>query len=219
MLLSQDRSVSAATQKSEAKARLKLAEYITKVLSALGLNMSNKAETYSDPTLRTVFMLNNYNYILKSLRQSKMLELVHKWNPDVEGYYEEQILEQKRVYSQSWSRVLTYVLEAHNPISQQRTLSPEAKLKDKERQIIKDKFTGFNNEIEAIHKIQKAYTIPDPELRDSMKQDNKDFVLPKYKIFLEKYQRMNFTKNPEKYMKYTIHNIENLINDFFESAA
>lgn len=40
-----------------------------KTLSALGLNLSIKAETYSDPTLRPVFMLNNYHYILKSLRR------------------------------------------------------------------------------------------------------------------------------------------------------
>ena len=38
-----------------------------KVLSALGLNLSNKSETYSDPFLRPIFMLNNYNYILKSM--------------------------------------------------------------------------------------------------------------------------------------------------------
>lgn len=40
-----------------------------KVLSALGLNLSNKAETYSDQYLKPIFMLNNFNYILKSLRR------------------------------------------------------------------------------------------------------------------------------------------------------
>ena len=40
-----------------------------KVLSALGANLTNKSETYSDVTLRSIFMLNNYNYILKSLRR------------------------------------------------------------------------------------------------------------------------------------------------------
>ena len=38
-----------------------------RVLSALGLNLSNKAETYGDPALRPVFMLNNFNYIIKAL--------------------------------------------------------------------------------------------------------------------------------------------------------
>ena len=43
--------------------------YTAKVLSSLGANLTNKSETYSDVTLRSIFMLNNYNYILKSLRR------------------------------------------------------------------------------------------------------------------------------------------------------
>jgi len=40
-----------------------------KVFAALGLNLSNKAETYADSYIKPIFMLNNYNYILKSLRR------------------------------------------------------------------------------------------------------------------------------------------------------
>jgi len=40
-----------------------------KVLSSLGLNLNNKAEAYSDPALKSVFMLNNFTYILKALRR------------------------------------------------------------------------------------------------------------------------------------------------------
>lgn len=67
------------------------------------------------------------------------------YNPEVEAYYESQMLEAKRVYSQSWSRVLHYVLEIDKPLSQQR-MQPEMlavagmRLKDKDRQNIKDKF-------------------------------------------------------------------------------
>jgi len=68
------------------------------------------------------------------------------YSPDIESVYEEQMLDCKRIYSQSWSRVLHYVLEIDKPLSQQRTL-PEMnnmasmKLKDKDRQNIKDKFS------------------------------------------------------------------------------
>lgn len=40
-----------------------------RVLSALGLNLTNKAEMYSDPALKPIFMVNNFNYILKSLKR------------------------------------------------------------------------------------------------------------------------------------------------------
>ena len=66
------------------------------------------------------------------------------YNSEIEMVYEEQILENKRTYSQCWSRVLHYVLEIDKPLSQPRTL-PDMnggglKLKDKDRQNIKDKF-------------------------------------------------------------------------------
>ncbi|KAK3090620.1 hypothetical protein FSP39_013185 [Pinctada imbricata] len=202
------------------KSKLKLADYITKVLSALGLNLSNKAETYSDPILRHVFMLNNYHYILKSLKRSGVLELIHTWNKDVGQFYEDQIHEQKRLYSQSWSKVLHFVLEMNEPISQQRIQQMEtSKIKDKEKQNIKDKFSGFNKELEEISRVQKAYAIPDPELRDNIKKDNKEYIVPRYKLFLEKFQRLNFTKNSEKYMKYTVKDVEETLDKFFDTSA
>ena len=202
------------------KSKLKLADYMTKVLSALGLNLSNKSETYNDPMLRPVFMLNNYNYILKSVTRSGLLTLIHLCNKEVGQYYEDQIQEQKRLYSESWSKVLHYILEIDEPLSQQRLMSPETvKLKDKEKQNIKDKFSGFNKELEEIMKIQKGYAIPDQELRDTLKKDNKDYIVPRYKMFQEKYEKINFTKNLDKYIKYTPQAVSAVIDKFFDTSA
>ncbi|XP_060071715.1 exocyst complex component 7-like [Ylistrum balloti] len=202
------------------KSKLKLAEYCTKVLSALGLNLSNKAETYSDPTLRPVFMLNNYNYILKSIQRSGLLDLIHTWHKEVGQYYEDKIQEEKKHYSQSWSRVMHYILEVNEPMSMQRTQSLEtAKLKDKEKQNIKDKFTGFNKELEEILRIQKGYAIPDQELREMLKKENRDFIVPSYTVFLQKYEKLNFTKNRDKYIKYSIQDVEAIIGKFFDTSA
>ncbi|XP_052068125.1 exocyst complex component 7-like isoform X1 [Mytilus californianus] len=201
------------------KSKLKFADYMTKVLSALGLNLSNKSETYNDPTLRPVFMLNNYNYILKSITRNGLLNLIHLCNKDVGQYYEDQIHEQKRLYSESWSKVLHYILEIDEPLSQQRLMMPDVKLKDKEKQNIKDKFSGFNKELEEIMKSQKGYAIPDQELREALKKDNKDFIIPRYKMFLEKYERVNFTKNLDKYIKYTAPAVGVIVDKFFDTSA
>lgn len=202
------------------KSRMRLADYITKTLSALGLNLTIKAETYSDPTLRPVFMLNNYHYILKSLKRSGLLDLIHTWNKDVGQFYEDRINEQKKLYSESWSRVMHYITEVHEPISQQRIQAMEnSKLKDKEKQNIKDKFSGFNKELEDILKIQKGYAIPDPELREQMKKDNKDFIIPAFRMFLDKFKRLNFTKNPEKYIKYSVQDVAEVVDKLFDMSA
>ncbi|XP_053390716.1 exocyst complex component 7-like [Mercenaria mercenaria] len=219
MLLMHGEQAAPSEAVDDRKSRLKLADYCTKVLSALGLNLSNKAETYSDPYLKPIFMLNNFNYILKSLRRSGLIDLIHKWNKDVEMFYEEQIMDQKKAYSQSWSRVMHFILEMNEPMSSQRMANPDAKLKDKEKQNIKDKFTGFNKELEEILRTQKGYAIPDQELRSSLKKDNIEFIIPAYKIFRDKYKRMNFTKNLDKYIKYTVEDVEEMINRFFDTAA
>lgn len=48
-------------------------------------------------------------------------------------------------------------------------------------------FQGFNKEMEEITKVQKSYSIPDVELRETLKRDNKEYILPKYNAFYEKY--------------------------------
>lgn len=102
----------------------------------------------------------------------------------------------------------------------QRAQNPDlAKLKDKERQNIKDKFTGFNKELEEIYRIQKSYAIPDPELRQSLKQENKNYILPMYQMFHDKYTRLNFTKNPDKYIKYSVDDVGRMIDKFFDASA
>ncbi|XP_054167023.1 exocyst complex component 7-like [Oppia nitens] len=211
-------------ENSSDKNRLAFAQYITRILSALGLTLQNKCEFYNDSHLKAIFKLNNTHYILKTLRKSNLLNIVEMYNPEIELVYEEQMLDAKRIYSQSWSRILHYVLEMDKPFSQQRTL-PEMnnmanmKLKDKDRQNIKDKFAGFNKEIEEIQRIQTAFAIPDLELRENLKNENKDYIIPKYKLFFDKYVNIDFTKNVDKYIKYTPERVAVIIDSFFDSTA
>ncbi|XP_030840081.1 exocyst complex component 7 isoform X2 [Strongylocentrotus purpuratus] len=194
----------------------RVATYVGKVLGALSLNLDQKAKTYSDQYLGALFLLNNYHYILKSLQRSGLLKLVVLSNPDIETHYEDIIKEQKREYSRSWNKVLAYILEVNKPVGTQRLAQDAAKLKDKERQQIKDKFKGFNTELEDLHRTQRAYAIPDIILRDAVRRDNRDFIVPQYSQFRDKYFNANFTKNPEKYIKYTPDNVKDLLDKFFD---
>nr|CAD7410256.1 unnamed protein product [Timema cristinae] len=80
-------------------------------------------------------------------------------------------------------------------------------------------FQGFNKEMDEIAKVQRGYSIPDVELRECLKRDNKEYILPKYNAFYEKYSNIPFTKNPEKYIKYTSEQVSALIDRFFDVAA
>ena len=73
---------------------------LERVLANLCLALVSRSETYSDSTLRAIFRLNNYNYILNTLSSSKLLNLVALVEPQCDKMYSDQIMEQKRLYSQ-----------------------------------------------------------------------------------------------------------------------
>ncbi|XP_045598800.1 exocyst complex component 7 isoform X1 [Procambarus clarkii] len=197
-------------------AKALLGAYIKRVLVNLGLALVSRSEAYSDTTLKAVFRLNNYNYILKTLHSSELLHLVALIEPQCDKMYNDQIMEQKRLYSQSWSRVLHYLVNHDDvPLS----VIQAGKLRDKDRQLIKDKFAGFNKEIEEMSKVQRSYSLPDRELRESLKRDNMEYILPKYQAFYDKYVNVAFTKNMEKYIKYSPADVSNMVDKFFDVAA
>jgi len=191
--------------------------YIKKVLVQLNLTLVNKSDSYPDPFLKAVFRLNNNQYILKSIQRSGLLEVVKLAEPDCEEHYLDMILEQKRLYSQSWARVLGYIWSADDiPVA---ILQAPGKLDDRYCRIIKEKYAGFNKEIDEISGTQKSYSIPDVELRESLKRDNKEYICPKYNSFFEKYANVPFTKNHDKYVRYTPAQVSSLIDSFFDAAA
>lgn len=197
-------------------AKALLGAYIKRVLSNLGVALVRRSESYSDPTLSSVFRLNNYNYILKTLHSSDLLILVSLIEPHCDKLYNDQILEQKRLYSQSWSRVLHYLVNAED-IS--LAVIQAGKLRDNDKRIIKDRFAGFNKEMEEMSKVQRSYSIPDRELRETLKRDNKEYILPKYQAFYDKYVNVAFTNKKEKYIKFTPAEVSNMVDRFFDVAA
>ncbi|CAG0879845.1 unnamed protein product [Darwinula stevensoni] len=192
-----------------------LGVYLTRVVAGLSMALNNKSESYSDTSLKAVFRLNNTQYILTSLQRSGLLDIMRCYQADCEDHLLDQIVEQKRIYSQGWSKVLHYITGADIP---QASFTTE-KMRERDRQMLKDKFLGFNREVEEIGRIQRHYSIPDPELRESLKRDNKEFILPAYQTFFDRYARLPFTKNPAKYVKYSPVDISQLIDNFFDIAA
>lgn len=60
-------------------------------------------------------------------------------------------------------------------------------LSNQKRQLLKDKFKGFNTELEELHRIQKDWSVPDPTLRSRVRNDNVEFIVPLYTTFYETY--------------------------------
>ncbi|XP_068769257.1 exocyst complex component 7 isoform X12 [Struthio camelus] len=206
-------SSSASSYSSEFSRRL-LSTYICKVLGNLQLNLLSKSKVYEDPALSAIFLHNNYNYILKSLEKSELIQLVAVTQKTAERSYRELIEQQIQTYQRSWLKVTDYILERNLPVFQ-----PGAKLKDKERQMIKERFKGFNDGLEELCKIQKAWAIPDVEQRDKIRRAQKTIVKETYGAFLNRYGNVPFTKNPEKYIKYQVDQVGEMIEKLFDTSA
>ncbi|XP_045840772.1 exocyst complex component 7 isoform X4 [Meles meles] len=206
-------SSSAASYSSEFSKRL-LSTYICKVLGNLQLNLLSKSKVYEDPALSAVFLHNNYNYILKALEKSELIQLVAVTQKTAERSYREHIEQQIQTYQRSWLKVTDYITEKNLPVFQ-----PGVKLRDKERQMIKERFKGFNDGLEELCKIQKAWAIPDVEQRDKIRQAQKNIVRETYGAFLHRYGSVPFTKNPEKYIKYRVEQVGDMIDRLFDTSA
>ncbi|XP_054312692.1 exocyst complex component 7 isoform X5 [Pongo pygmaeus] len=206
-------SSSATSYSSEFSKRL-LSTYICKVLGNLQLNLLSKSKVYEDPALSAIFLHNNYNYILKSLEKSELIQLVAVTQKTAERSYREHIEQQIQTYQRSWLKVTDYIAEKTLPVFQ-----PGVKLRDKERQIIKERFKGFNDGLEELCKIQKAWAIPDTEQRDRIRQAQKTIVKETYGAFLQKFGSVPFTKNPEKYIKYGVEQVGDMIDRLFDTSA
>uniref|UniRef100_A0A4X1UWK3 Exocyst complex component 7 n=2 Tax=Sus scrofa TaxID=9823 RepID=A0A4X1UWK3_PIG len=213
MLASQETSSSATSYNSEFSKRL-LSTYICKVLGNLQLNLLSKSKVYEDPALSAVFLHNNYNYILKALEKSELIQLVAVTQKTAERSYREHIEQQIQTYQRSWLKVTDYLTEKNLPVFQ-----PGVKLRDKERQVIKERFKGFNDGLEELCKIQKAWAIPDTEQRDKIRQAQKNIVKETYGAFLHRYGSVPFTKNPEKYIKYRVEQVGDMIDRLFDTSA
>uniref|UniRef100_A0A673WSH3 Exocyst complex component 7 n=1 Tax=Salmo trutta TaxID=8032 RepID=A0A673WSH3_SALTR len=198
MLASQETSSSASS--SEFSRRL-LSTYICKVLGNLQLNLLSKSKVYEDSALSAIFLHNNYNYILKSLEKSELIQLV-------------TVTQKKGIWVRSHLDVTEHITDRNMPAFQ-----PGTKLKDKERQVIKDKFKGFNDGLEELCKIQKVWAIPDKEQRDAIRHAQRKVVSEAYRAFLQRYANISFTKNPEKYHKYRPEQVEEMIERLFDTSA
>ncbi|CAH1116284.1 unnamed protein product [Phaedon cochleariae] len=216
IVLEQDQNYTRQLSKLKFTDRSKalLGLYIKKVLVQLNHTLISKSEQYNDFALKALFRLNNNNYVLKSLQRTHLMDLYLISEPKCQDYYYNSIQDNKKTYSQSWHKLLNYI-NCDDPAVNFHS----EKLKDKERAVLKERFAGFNKEIDEISRVQRGYSIPDIELRESIKRDNKELIIPRYNAFFNKYSHFPFTKNTDKYIKHKPDEVSAIIDRFFDVAA
>lgn len=189
-----------AMENTSDKNRLGFAHYVTRLLGSLGETIQRKAEYYTSLQLVFLFKLNNFHYILKRLKESDLLDIVHSYNTKVGDIYEHLIMESRQEYIKSLHPVINYL----------------KKLEDSKKSI-KDRFTGFNKEFQELHRLNRTYAVPDTELRTQLRNHCKNEFLQYYQQFYNYHMNQDFSKNKEKYARFTPELLAAMIDQFFEA--
>ena len=120
------------------------------------------------------------------------------------------------LHSFSWNKVLAPIWNSEDvPAS----LLLSGRLREKDKALIKEKFSVLNKEFDILAHEQRGFSVPDIELRESLKRDNKEYILPKYQAFYDKYSNVQFSKQSDKYIRYSPAQISSIIDTFFDLAA
>ncbi|KAL2463978.1 exocyst subunit exo70 family protein A2 [Forsythia ovata] len=88
------------------------------------------------------------------------------------------------------------------------------------RAMIKDRFKSFNIQFEELHQRQSQWTVPDTELRESLRLAVAEVLLPAYRSFIKRYGPLiQGGKNPQKYIRYSPEDLERMLAEFFEGKT
>ncbi|QCE07780.1 exocyst complex component 7 [Vigna unguiculata] len=78
-------------------------------------------------------------------------------------------------------------------------------------------FKAFNVMFEELHQKQSQWTVPDTELRESLRLAVAEVLLPAYRSFVKRFGPLvESGKNPQKYIKYTAEDLDRMLGEFFE---
>ncbi|KAF9927380.1 exocyst complex component exo70 [Linnemannia zychae] len=206
-----------------------LQHYFADVLEALVQNIDAKSKFYKKGSpLTQLFLLNNYFYISKSVRTTPgLLEVINGLdaanvspNNLSSAIYERPLKQNVDFYQDNWKSCIEHLMD----VTYVQDGGLQQVLNSSQRQIIKDKFKNFNHDFDELWKTQKQYSIPDQDLRAMVLKDVNQVLIPMYDKFLAKYASsgghgtMEFTKNAQKYIRYDVSMIKDMVNQFFTAS-
>ncbi|KAI6202822.1 hypothetical protein M3Y94_00484500 [Aphelenchoides besseyi] len=184
------------TQKGGESARL--SKLFAQIISALGVNLRNKASAYADPHLAALFLFNNLTYVQQCLKAEVLSKLVREQNPQFFSYNEQEIAGHLKKYLQSWNRVTAVLTDV-----------------DADRSV-RGKYANFNREFDAVIETQRGYCVADVETAQAIRQRIKQLVLVPYIEFTNKHSQEAYDFNLDRQLKYDAESIEIIIDRLFD---
>ncbi|CAL5029165.1 unnamed protein product [Urochloa decumbens] len=194
-----------------------LAAVTMKIMQALQNNLDAKAKQYKDPALMHIFLMNNIHYIVKSVRRSEAKDLLgDDWIQRHRRIVQQNANQYRRI---AWSKVLQCLsgqgLTSSGGSGQ--VGSEGGNSSGASRAAVKERFRSFNVLFEEIYQKQCSWSVPDTELRESLRLAVAEILLPAYRSFIKRFGPLiESSKAPGKYVKHTPEQLELLLGNLFE---
>ncbi|KAK6944108.1 Exocyst complex subunit Exo70, C-terminal [Dillenia turbinata] len=192
-----------------------LATLTTQIMTALQNNLDGKSKQYKDPALTQLFLMNNIHYIVRSVRRSEAKDMLgDDWVQIHRRIVQQHANQYKRI---SWAKILQCVsvqgLSSSGSVDAERSSGVS-------RAMVKERFKTFNAQFEELHQRQSQWTVPDSELRESLRLSIAEVLLPAYRSFLKRFGPMiEAGKNPQKYIRYSPEDLDRMLSEFFEGKT
>ncbi|GMR50917.1 hypothetical protein PMAYCL1PPCAC_21112, partial [Pristionchus mayeri] len=178
-----------------------------KMLHHLGKILRARAETYDDPTLASIFSLNNNNYIAKALgdESSELLPVLREQNAGIIQFYLDAIQKHISEYMASWYPVL-------------QTITAVDQLHPEDRVAMRNMITAFTREFEQTVSAQRGYCVTDPILADQVRVKVKAAVVPMYAKLYNKANALTGAASLSSHLRYTEESLDVNIDRLFDVA-
>ncbi|KAK3228532.1 hypothetical protein Dsin_000413 [Dipteronia sinensis] len=197
-----------------------LASVTMRIMQALQTNLDGKSKQYKDPALTHLFLMNNIHYMVRSVRRSEAKDLLgDDWVQRYRRIVQQHANQYKR---NAWSKILQ-CLSVQGLTSSgggSNVGGDGGNSSGVSRQMVKERFKMFNSQFEELHVKQSQWTVPDTELRESLRLAVAEVLLPAYRSFVKRFGPLvESGKNPQKYIRYSAEDLERMLGEFFEGKT
>lgn len=196
-----------------------LASVTMQIMQALQINLDGKSKQYKDIALTHLFLMNNIHYMVRSVRRSEAKDLLgDDWVQRHRRIVQQHANQYKRI---AWAKILQ-CLSAQGLTSSGggSTAGAEGGSSGASRTLLKERFKSFNMQFEELHQRQSQWTVPDTELRESLRLAVAEVLLPAYRAFIKRFGPMvENGKNSYRYIKYSAEDLEHMLGEFFEGKT
>ncbi|KAH7856343.1 hypothetical protein Vadar_000341 [Vaccinium darrowii] len=191
--------------------RTPLASHLIWIIVILQSNLDGKSKHYKDPALAHLFMMNNVHYIVQKA----------KGFPDLKEMigigYLKKLSGKYRQLATSYQRS-TWVKVMHS--LRDEGLHGSGSFSGVSKSALRERFKSFNAMFEEVHKTQAMWLIPDAQLREELRIQISELLIPAYTSFLGRFRSyIESGRHPETFIKYSVEDLQAAILDFFEGTS